>query len=309
MAESKKPGSSKADFNQNDRYALAKRAIAQSFSAAAASYDANAFLQQEVGKRLLERLDFMKLNPERIVDIGAGTGACTRALQKRYPKARVFGLDLAFGMAREAQRRRGWFAKEQYLCGDAEALPFASGSVDLVVSNLAFQWLSEPEIAFAEIQRVLKPNGLLLFASFGPDTLKELRAAWAAVDDRIHVNRFMDMHDVGDAMVRARLADPVMDMEQIVLTYKEVPALLRELKGIGAHNINAGRSHALTTPTQLKQMMAAYDGFRSGDGTVPATWEVVYGHAWGTEVRARPTGLANEFAMPVSDIPIRRKQP
>lgn len=297
------------DFNQNERYALEKRAIAKSFSAAAASYDANAFLQQEVGKRLLERLDYMKLTPERILDIGSGTGACTRALQKRFPKARVFGLDLAFGMAREAQRRRGWFAKEQYLCADAERLPFATGSVDLVVSNLAFQWLAEPEIAFSEIQRVLKPNGLLLFSSFGPDTLKELRAAWATVDDRIHVNRFMDMHDVGDAMVRARLADPVMDMEALVLTYKEVPALLRELKGIGAHNINAGRSHALTTPAQLKQMMTAYENFRRADGSVPATWEVVYGHAWGTEVRARPTGLANEFAMPISDIPIRRKQP
>ena len=297
------------DFNQNERYALEKRAIARSFSAAAASYDANAFLQQEVGKRLLERLDYMKLTPERILDIGSGTGACTRALQKRFPKARVFGLDLAFGMAREAQRRRGWFAKEQYLCADAEQLPFATGSVDLVVSNLAFQWLAEPEIAFSEIQRVLKPNGLLLFSSFGPDTLKELRAAWATVDDRIHVNRFMDMHDVGDAMVRARLADPVMDMEALVLTYKEVPALLRELKGIGAHNINAGRSHALTTPAQLKQMMTAYETFRRADGSVPATWEVVYGHAWGTEVRARPTGLANEFAMPISDIPIRRKQP
>lgn len=308
MAESRVNPNS-PDFNQNERYALAKRAIAKSFSAAAASYDANAFLQQEIGTRLLERLDYMKLTPERVLDIGSGTGACTRALQKRFTKARVFGVDLAFGMAREAQRRRGWFAKEQYLCADAERLPFATGSVDLVVSNLAFQWLSEPEIAFSEIQRVLKPNGLLLFSSFGPDTLKELRAAWAAVDDRIHVNRFMDMHDVGDAMVRARLADPVMDMENLVLTYKEVPVLLRELKGIGAHNINAGRSHALTTPAQLKQMMAAYEQFRRADGTVPATWEVIYGHAWGTEVRARPTGLANEFAMPVSDIPIRRKQP
>ena len=309
MADETEANRSSPNFNDNDRYALAKRAIAKSFSAAAASYDANAFLQQEIGTRLLERLDYMKLTPERVLDIGSGTGACTRALQKRFSKARVFGVDLAFGMAREAQRRRGWFAKEQYLCADAERLPFATGSVDLVVSNLAFQWLAEPEIAFSEIQRVLKPNGLLLFSSFGPDTLKELRAAWAAVDDRIHVNRFMDMHDVGDAMVRARLADPVMDMENLVLTYKEVPVLLRELKGIGAHNINAGRSHALTTPAQLKQMMAAYEQFRRADGTVPATWEVIYGHAWGTEVRARPTGLANEFAMPISDIPIRRKQP
>jgi len=297
------------NFNDNDRYALEKRAIAASFSAAAASYDANAFLQQEVGNRLLQRLDLMKLNPQRVLDIGSGTGSCTRALQKRYPKARVFGLDLAMGMAAEAQHRRGWFAREQYLCGDAEALPFSTGSLDLVVSNLAFQWLSQPEPAFTEIQRVLKPEGLLLFASFGPDTLKELRTAWAQVDDRIHVNRFMDMHDVGDAMVRARLADPVMDMEMLVLTYQQVPALLRELKGIGAHNINAGRRHALTTPAQLKKMMQVYESFRRPDGSVPATWEVVYGHAWGTEVRARPTGNAHEFAMPVAQIPIRRKQP
>ncbi len=296
-----------ADFNRQQRYHLDKREVAGAFSAAAKLYDAHAFVQQEIGRRLVERFDYMKLQAQRILDVGCGTGAITRAVQKRFPKARVFGADLAYGMAREAQRQRGWFAREQYLCADMEALPFAHGSFDVVVSSLAMQWLDDVEPFFRECQRVLKPGGLLLFASFGPDTLQELRRAWSAVDDEVHVNRFMDMHDVGDALVRAQFADPVMDCEHIVLTYRDVKTLLQELKGVGAHNINAGRRRTLTPPAKLKAMMAAYDTQRRPDGSLPATYEVVYGHAWGRELRAEPTGRPQEFAMPADRIPIRRK--
>ncbi len=295
------------DFNNNERYTLAKRAIAHSFSAAANSYDAHAALQLEVGQRLLERLDYVKQTPTRILDVGSGTGVITRALQTRYKKAQVVGLDLAHGMTQHANQKRGWFAKERYVCGDMEKLPFATHAFDMIVSNLALQWLDDLSAVFAEFQRVLKPDGVILFATFGPDTLMELRKAWASVDDLIHVNRFMDMHDVGDAMVRSRLADPVMDCEKIVLTYRDVKTLMRELKAIGAHNINADRPHHLTAPGKLKNMMAAYEQFRRSDGFLPATYEVVYGNAWGSELYAKPTANAQEFAMPLSQIPIRRK--
>ena len=295
-----------SDFNQSDKYAITKRDITQSFSQAAKQYDDNAWLQREIANRLMERLDLIKQQPNVIVDVGCGTGYCTRALQKRYRKAQVTGVDLAAGMVSYAESKKGWFAKERYVCADAKALPIAHQSVDLLFSSLALQWVDDIAEVFAEFQRVLKPEGVLLFSSFGPDTLIELRRAWASVDDRVHVNRFMDMHDVGDALVRNYFADPVMDMEYLTLTYKDVMVLLKELKAIGANNHNAGRSHTLTTPSQLKKMMASYEQFRREDGCLPVTYEVVYGHAWGSDLKARATENPNEFAMPVTQIPIRR---
>lgn len=262
-------------------FSIDKRALAESFSKAAAHYDASAFLQQEVGRRLMERLDYVKLAPERIVDLGCGTGFLTRLLEKRYPKARVYGLDLALGMAAQARARTSWRTRQRFLVGDAEALPFADASVDLIVSNLTLQWCGELDAAFREAKRVLKPGGLLMFTTLGPDTLKELRAAWSAVDGYTHVNAFMDMHDVGDGLVRAKLADPVMDVEHLVLTYAELRGLMKDLKGIGAHNLNAGRRHGLTGKARLAALTAAYERFRR-DGSLPATYELVYGHAWGT---------------------------
>jgi malonyl-CoA O-methyltransferase len=210
-------------------------------------------------------------------------------------------------MSRHAEHKRAWFGKERYLCADMERLPLATQSIDMIVSNLALQWLDDLSAVFTEFQRVLKPDGVLLFATFGPDTLLELRQSWAQVDDHVHVNRFMDMHDVGDAMVRARLADPVMDCEKIVLTYRDVKTLMHELKAIGAHNVNADRPHHLTAPGKLKTMMAAYEHFRRSDGYLPATYEIVYGNAWGSPLLAKPTANAQEFAMPLNQIPIRRK--
>lgn len=295
-----------SDFNRHDKYAIAKRDIAAAFSAAAKRYDEHAFLQREIADRLLERLDLMTVQPQTILDVGSGTGYCTRALQKRYRKAKVYGVDLAEGMAAFAQKSRRWFAREHYLCADARQLPFAHQSVDVIFSSLALQWTDDIGTVFQEFQRVLKPEGLLLFSSFGPDTLKELRQSWATVDDLVHVNRFMDMHDVGDALVQSHFADPVMDMEMLTLTYRDIMQLMRELKGIGAHNANAGRPHGLTPPKKLREMMTAYEQlFRRNDYTLPVTYEVVYGHAWGTELKARETA-PHEFTMPVSQIPIRR---
>lgn len=264
-----------------------KRLVRRSFHQAAAGYDAAAVLQREVASRLLERLDLVRLAPARILDVGAGTGHCTEALARRYRKASVIALDLAEGMLHQCRRRFNPITRRLrrhgFVSADAERLPFADASFDLLFSNLTLQWCGDLEGTFGEFRRVLRPGGLLLFTTFGPDTLKELRAAWQQVDGEVHVNRFTDMHDIGDAMVHARLADPVMDMEQLTLTYRTTTDLMRDLKAIGAHNVNAGRPRGLTGKARLHALAEAYERFRRDDDRLPATYEVVYGHAWAPE--------------------------
>ncbi len=261
------------------------------FEKSAAGYDEAAVLQREVADRVLERLDVMKSVPKRILDVGAGTGYCTRALMQRYGKARVVALDLAEGMLHTARAGQGWMSRlrgrQTFVCGDAEALPLADASVDMLFSNLTLQWCSDLEATFAEFRRVLSPGGLLLFTTFGPDTLHELRASWRAVDGHSHVNAFMDMHDVGDALLRGRFENPVMDMEYLTLTYPDVRRLMRDLKQIGAHNVTAGRPRGLTGPQRLRAVEAAYEQYRRED-VLPATYEVIYGHAWVPETQTSP---------------------
>lgn len=251
----------------------------RAFARAADSYDAMAVLQREIGTRMMERLDLIKLVPERVLDAGCGTGAETVQLMRRYPKAQMLALDFAEPMLQQARRRGRLWRRPRCVCGDLEALPLADSTVDLLWSNLALQWVNDLDGAFNEAMRVLRPGGLFMFSSFGPDTLRELRAAWAQVDGASHVSPFLDMHDVGDALVRARFADPVMDAEHLTLTYRDARQLMAELKGIGAHNTTAGRPRGLTGKTRLAAMLAAYEQHRV-DGRLPATYEVVYGHAW-----------------------------
>ncbi|HEY5720627.1 MAG TPA: malonyl-ACP O-methyltransferase BioC [Gammaproteobacteria bacterium] len=260
-------------------YALDRRAVRASFERAAASYDAHAVLQHEIGDRLLSRLELMRLQPRALLDLGCGTGRQTAGLGQRFPGATLVAADLAEAMLRTAAGR-AHPAPPLWACADMAQLPFAPGSFDLVFSNLAFQWSMDPAALFAGVRRVLRPGGLLLFATFGPDTLGELRASWAEVDRRNHVNAFFDLHDLGDALLRARFADPVMDCEHLTVTYRELGGLLRDLKAIGAHNVTAGRPRGLTGRQALARLTAAYETFRRADGTLPATYEVVYGHAW-----------------------------
>jgi len=164
------------------------------------------------------------------------------------------------------------------VCADIERLPLATGCAQLAFSNLALQWC-KAENAFAEVARVLEPGGLFLFSTFGPDTLKELRAAFAAADRHDHVNSFVDMHDLGDALVAAGLADPVMEMEMITLEYASVEAVARDLKAIGAGNALPDRPRGLSGRGRWRQVAESYERHRR-DGVLPASWEVIYGHAW-----------------------------
>lgn len=253
----------------------------RSFESAAAAYDQAAALQQEVGQRLLQRLDLVKIQPDRILDLGSGTGQCIPDLLARYKKAQVVALDIALPMLWRARKRGRWLRKPRCVCADAERLPFADSSFDLVFSNLMLQWCVELEVVFTELQRVLRPGGLLLFTSFGPDTLRELRGSWQQVDGYSHVNAFADMHDVGDALLRTRFADPVMDVERLTVTYADVWKLMRELKQIGAHNVTAGRPRGLTGKARMQRLVGAYEHYRS-QGVLPASYEIVNGHAWST---------------------------
>ena len=186
-------------------------------------------------------------------------------------------------MLLEAKKKQGWWQRlrqpVKLITGDAESLPLADASVDLLFSNLAVQWCLDLDQTFREFKRVLKPGGLLMFTTFGPDTLKELRSCWSQVDGYTHVNNFIDMHDIGDALIRSSFAEPVMDMELLTMTYSDVPGLMRDLKSVGAHNVTRGRSRKLTGKGRLQQVIDAYEQFRS-DGVLPASYEVVYGHAW-----------------------------
>ena len=253
----------------------------RSFESAAAAYDQASALQQEVGQRLLQRLDLVKIQPDRILDLGSGTGQCIPDLLARYKKAQVVALDIALPMLWRARKRGRWLRKPRCVCADAERLPFADSSFDLVFSNLMLQWCVELEVVFTELQRVLRPGGLLLFTSFGPDTLRELRGSWQQVDGYSHVNAFADMHDVGDALLRTRFADPVMDVERLTVTYADVWKLMRELKQIGAHNVTAGRPRGLTGKARMQRLVGAYEQYRS-QGVLPASYEIVNGHAWST---------------------------
>jgi malonyl-CoA O-methyltransferase len=276
---------------------LDRPGVRAAFDRASARYEAAAVLQARVADELLNRLELFKFTPGVVLDLGAGTGRMTRELKRRYRRALIVALDLAPGMLREARKHQQLFRRFERVCGDAMRLPFADASVGVVVSSLMLQWCDPPDPAFAEIRRVLKPDGLVAFSTLGPDTLRELRTAWAEADGASntynHVNHFTDMHDVGDALVRAGLSEPVLDVDRLQLTYPDALALMRDLKAIGAHNVTAGRPRALMGRERLRRMQDAYETFRR-DGRLPATYEVVYGVAWGAAGRPASAMVGGE---------------
>jgi malonyl-CoA O-methyltransferase len=244
---------------------LDARAVRRRFERAAATYGKSSRLESEVAARMLERLDYVRIAPRRVLD--AGSGPPRRELARRYPKADVVALDFALPMLRAG--RTGWFRRHSIpLCSDISRLPLSAGSFELVWSSMALHWLADPLPAFKEFARVLAPEGLLMFSTLGPDTLKELRAAAGA--ERVH--QFIDMHDVGDMLVAAGFAAPVMDMEMIQVDYGQSENLVADLRASGQTSARADRRRGLSGRAFRERLRSALPG--------RATFEVVYGHAW-----------------------------
>lgn len=270
-------------MNDGD-YAVDNSWVRRTFDRASVTYDAAAVLQAEVREVLLNRLELTPLEPRVALDVGAGTGHASRALQRRYPGAKVIALDFSLRMLHAAERQQSWFRPFGRVCAAAERLPLADGSVDLIVSNCMLQW-SDLDTVLAECRRVLAPRGLISFTTLGPDSLRELRQAWVKVDAHTRVGQFMDMHDIGDALLRAGFAAPVLDVDRYTLLYGDVRGLAADLKAVGASNATAGRLKGMTTPRKFAAMQAAYETYRH-DGRLPATYEVVFGQAWAPEAPA-----------------------
>lgn len=277
--------------------------LIETFNQAVLDYDRVAVLPKEIAERMLERFDLIQIKPQVILDIGCGTGFCTQLLSKRFPHAEIIALDIASGMLRFAKGHDYQAKKPLFINAEMGQLPLADDSVDLIISNLALPWALNLEFTFHEWRRVLRPNGLLMFSTFGPDTLKELRASWRQVDDHIHVHEFIDMHDVGDQLLHARFADPVMDIDHFTLAYSNVQTLMQELKSMGAHNLAIQRTQGMMSPERLKKMCDAYEFYRNEEGYLPVTCEIIYGHAWRPEIEKNAENhAAGEVHIPLANI-------
>jgi malonyl-CoA O-methyltransferase len=265
-----------------------RRRLRRARDQAARRYDRAAALPEEVGRRMMERLEMVRLPDGPILDAGCATGVTTRLLAKRVPRVPLFAMDASPAMLLAARTglpamRRAVSALKgtspRWMAGEIDAIPVASGRLALVWSNMALHWLPDPAAALADWFRTLLPGGLLMFSTLGPDTLKELRAAFAQSDGGAHVHRFADMHDLGDQLVHAGFANPVMDMETITLTYGRARAMLQELRDAGSINALSARARGLAGKAGWRRMEAALES-RASDGRIPATFEIVYGHAW-----------------------------
>ncbi len=259
--------------------------VRSAFNKASNAYDEHAFMQKEIAKRLDEKLNVVSSNSDIILDLGAGTGLLSQQLSKRFPGSKIIALDFAQNSLKNNNSK-------DKICADANHLPLADNSVDIVISSLMMQWCSDLNQLFLEIHRVLKNNGLFLFSTFGPDTLKELKKSWSVVDDKTHVNSFTDMHDIGDQMLQNGFQSPVMEMETLTLTYQTVTDLLKDLKAIGAQTVNT-RSKSLTGKDKFQLMIKMYESYRT-EGKLPATYEVIYGHAWKKQNKLENIDITNQ---------------
>jgi len=276
--------------------------VKRSFSGAAESYDHHAVLQREIGDRLMAHLNFTKIEPKRILDIGCGTGYVTRLLTNKFKKSHITGLDLSETMVRHTRKhhalRLPWHGKRHHCVADGCALPFADGSFDLVTSNLAMQWVANPSDMLVEMRRVLAPNGLILFSTFGRRTLAELRQSLAELPINSekrkagHVLPFPDVMSLGDELNKLAVELPVIDSDLFTLTYPNVMALVRELKGLGASSSAiSGRSGGLYGRRLLKELDTSYgDKHRMEDGQIRATFEALYAQAWHKDSPYQPKG-------------------
>jgi malonyl-CoA O-methyltransferase len=271
-------------------------AARRAFERAAASAAGGASeIAREIERRMADRLDYVRVRPRRVLDAGCGVGDGMALLRRRYPQAQIVGVDFAYAMARRAWRSRPvkervrsllGMASLHCICADMAWLPLIAESCELVWSNLALAWVPDPMASFREFHRVLAPGGLLMFSTYGPDTLKELKKAFSGVDRHLHTLEFLDMHDLGDMLVAAGFSAPVMDMEFVTLTYSDVATLVRDLRDAGETNVMADRRRGLLGRKAWGRVLAAYEAMRR-DERVPATLELVYGHAWKGKPRSQ----------------------
>lgn len=298
--------------------ALDNKLVRQRFANAAANYARANVLDREVARRMAERLDLVTLQPNRVLDAGCGQGEDLAELSQRYPRAQIVGMDMALPMLQTIRTRESWLARTlreagrlagllgirsehaNLTCADLARLPFAARSFDMAWSNLALHWCNDVPAVLQELHRVIRVDGLLSFTTLGPDSLRELRAACrqAGLPGRVH--GFIDMHDLGDMLVHAGFAEPVMDMERITLTYADLTALIQDLRWAGAVSALQSRTRGLVTPRQWQRLVLTYDAQRRDEADtlgeiasrLPATFEIVYGHAWRAESKHTPDGHA-----------------
>ncbi len=277
-------GGNSSGSSPGNQQVFNQQRVRGAFDRAADDYDRFAVLQNEVCLRLLEKLECVKIRPQWILDAGSGTGSAIPSLFKRYKKARLVALDLSENMLEKVSRHDTLLRSTHRVCANIEQLPFADNVFDLVFSSLSMQWCNDLDAALQEAKRVLKPGGLLVFSTFGPDTLKELRFSWAQVDGAEHVNRFIDMHDIGDFLLQGGFAQPVMEADRLTVTYDSVDTLMHDLKAIGA-NVTAPSApqKGLLGRKTLETVRQAYEAFRE-NGVLPASYEIIYGHAWKPDI-------------------------
>ncbi len=280
---------------------LRQRDIRRRFDRAAAGFDSADFVHAVTREGLCARLEPMLLKPVAVLDLGSATGSMGRALRKRFRRAHIVSADLSGAMLETARRKKSWLSRASFVQADAEQLPFAEASFDLVVANQLLPWTPDPQRVFTEVSRVLRKGGVFAFAGLGPDSLQEIGHAWATVDTGAHVNRFADMHDIGDGLVRAGLADPVLDVDRLHVTYENAGKLFADLTNAGARNTLADRSRGLMGKSRFQAMATALESGESGKGIV-LDLELVYGHCWGAGPKNDPTA----WRIDASQIPLRR---
>ena len=274
--------------------------IRRRFERAANSFDGADFVHSTTREGLFARIEPLLVDAKIVVDLGTATGSAIRALEKRFKPARVIAVDVAHNMLLKAKAKKAWLSKTSFAQTSAGALPLANESVDVVFSNLLLPWLDDPTPVFSEVARVLRKGGVFAFATLGPDSLQEIRRAWAAVDDNSHVNRFADMHDLGDGLVNAGLRDPVLDVDRLTVNYESCDRLFADLTSVGARNSLRQRTSAFTGKARFAGMVAALNSAAVG-GKVELDLELVYGHCWGAGPKSDPSN----FRIDPAQIPIR----
>lgn len=278
---------------------LNRKHVQRRFEKAASTFDEHDFVHAVTREGLLARIAPLLIEATTVVDLGAATGSTQRALTRRFRGARIFSVDLSAAMLRRARKKKSWLAKTAYLQASADALPFASQSVDVVFANLLLPWVEDPDPIFSEVSRVLRKGGVFAFASLGPDSLQVLQQAWQAVDGAAHVNRFPDMHDVGDGLVRAGLSDPVLDVDRLSVSYESSDKLFADISHVGARNSLQQRNQGLTSRARFAAFQAALQ-----ETALNVDLELVYGHCWGAGGKID----ARHYPIDAHNIPTRRRR-